>query len=61
MANHKLTKYHNGKEAGSDVELTKEEANYYKSVGLIKEEKTDFKTKEEKQGNGSKDKNRRND
>lgn len=65
MAKHKLTRFHNGNNEGDSVELNSDQEIYFKSVGLIKEEKNTFQTKEEKQRyknklNGSKDKNRSN-
>lgn len=49
MAKVKLNKYHNGIEAGTDIEVTDDQKNYFESVGLLdKEDKKVVKTKEEK-------------
>lgn len=48
MKKYKLTKSHDGHEAGDSIELTPEQKTYYERVGLIKEEKEVTETKEEK-------------
>lgn len=49
MAKVKLNKYHNGVDAGTEIETTDEQKHYFESVGLLaKEEKVNAKTKEEK-------------
>lgn len=49
MSKVKLNKYHNGIEAGTDIDVTDEQKNYFESVGLLaKEDKKVVKTKEEK-------------
>lgn len=39
MAKHKLTRDHNGNKKGDSVDLTPEQENYYRLVGLIADEK----------------------
>jgi len=48
MKKYKLQKPHNGLSAGDEIEVSKEQETYFKSVGLIKEEKPKHSTKEEK-------------
>ena len=48
MAKHRLTRAHNGQDAGQEIEVPAEQLQYFKNVGLIKEEKEKVQTKEEK-------------